>query len=104
MKRRQFTQAIAASAALSAFPAYVKAQPRTLRVGKPRKRHADASESAVAQGRPDAAWFGETDSQLAARVAYTSSRRFFAVNTSPRPSSTASRTVWPGSRCGSCAR
>ena len=33
MKRRQFTQAIAASAALSAFPAYVKAQSRTLRVG-----------------------------------------------------------------------
>jgi branched-chain amino acid transport system substrate-binding protein len=33
MKRRQFNKAIAASAALSAFPAYVKAQSRTLRVG-----------------------------------------------------------------------
>src|SRR5476651_2600514 len=29
---------------------------------------------------------------------------FFAENTSPRPSSTASRTVWPGSSCGSWGR
>jgi branched-chain amino acid transport system substrate-binding protein len=33
MKRRQFTQALAATTALGAFPAYVRAQPRTLKVG-----------------------------------------------------------------------